>query len=229
MDSVTINVIARPLDTKVNEFELDMFKKIVDFHNKKNETRFKLNVIFEPDFNKIRPEMLSGKYDLDSICSIASFTISNIPKFEYSYPYLPVRDSFISLKNFEPSAAKLKSAYNDNPFNKAVIDAFEDKDKYEFIPYNGEAATYDALRNGEVDVCMGDSYIAFFEDDLKVYRYISKKSKFLGIIFPRGSALKNELNNTIKYFMKSSTYYAMLREYLGRDITRYVEKTMKGY
>lgn len=226
-DSVEVNLIFRPLDSKLRVFEMELFKKIISFYNLKNEQKLKLVTHKEPDFNRIRPLMLSDKFKNKHVSSISSFTISNIPNFDYSSAYLPVRNAFISLNDYNYKNDKIRCGYNNNPYTVNVINSLDEKNQFEFIPYSSSNDLYVELKKGNIECYFFDSYVTFFNQEIKVIKYTSEETSYLGIIFKKNSELKKMLNPTIKYFVTSTLYYSMLRKYLGRDISTYVEKMLK--
>ena len=226
-DSVEVNLIYRPLDSQLRIFEMELFKKVISFYNLKNEKKIKLIIHIEPDFNKIRPLMLSDTFKNKHVSSISSFTISDIPNFEYSAAYLPVKDAFISLRNYKYKNDFIRCGYNNNSYTFSVINSIKDKNRFKYVPFSSSSKLLKELKKGTIECYFFDSYVTFFNPEIKILKYASDETSYLGIIFRKNSELKKMLNPTIKYFVTSSLYYSMLRKYLGNDISKYVEKMLK--
>ena len=227
-ENIEVDVYVRKTKTKIEDFEGKLLKKIVDLHNKKNKIKISINVIQKP-FNDIRPFMLKEKNSGRHMFSIAAYTISNLADFEYSAPYFPVRDSFISLKTHKKSGSSLESCgHIGNKYNLAVINKIPDIKQYKLIPYNDYNKLYQDLLDGKINLMFWDSYEVFFNNTLKIDRYISKKTRYLGIIFVKDSKIKKILDPTIKYYLRSPNYNKLLKQELGKDVSKYISKTLKG-
>jgi hypothetical protein len=226
-DTLKVDVFVREVDNYVNEFEEILLNNILKVHNSKNDIKVKVNIIKKP-FNDIRPYMLKHKNDIKYMFSIAAYTISDLPDFEYSAAYLPVRDSFIGLKHYsEPVNRRINLGYIDNKYNLAVLNTVQDKNKYKFIPYTGYNEIRRAYEKGAIDLYFADSYKTYFNPEIKIEKYISK-TKFLGIIFLKNSKIKEILDPTINYYLRSPGYHKLLKKILGDGVSEYISKTLKG-
>ena len=83
----------------------------------------------------------------------------------------------------------------------------------------------DLIREGEIDAYIGDSNIPWFSKNRKKLYYIKEAPvTHYGIMYPKGSGLRNKLDPYVQYFLKSPSYYKLVRKYLVKDANLYFRK-----
>ena len=220
-NSQNVDIYLRPLKFNIRIFEKKLIDKLLSTYNENNKVQLKANYIVIDDFNKIRPALYSKSANKKYVCAISGFTITKIKKFEYSHPYFPFQEVFISKSNFKASNSVIKCGFFDNPFSRRRILQFSSRFKYKFIKYTNENLLRTDLDNNKnIDIRFADSYEVYFGKGLKVYQNIDPNYEFLGIIFPKNSTLKKILNPVLKKFIKSNDYEAMLTEHLGHKYAK---------
>jgi hypothetical protein len=221
-DIQKVDIIIRPFIDKMRVFEKNIIDTIIKIHNQRNKFQLKTNYIIEENYNKIRPMLYSDQVNRNYSCGISGFTISKIKGFEFSHPYMPIQEVFISRIDFNGTDSILRCGFSNNPFSKRRILQISSDFKYAFIPYDEKSELYKALNTGEIDIRLADSHDAFFDPLLKIYENIDSNYEYLGIIFPKNSMLKKMLSPILKDFIHTKEYRMMVIQFLGEDFSRNV-------
>ena len=227
----TIIVYTIPSKFKINAFEKDLFKEIIKLHNYKTEKHYSVRFVDLNDYSDLFTEISkSDKNDL--VCAVRSITITDErkKKYEFSHPYLPIKQVLITKKNSTLNKRTWRNkkhtiaAIENTVHYKAAI-LLSEKYGFKFRATKEILTTYDELLQGKYDFFIGDisecwnnNYVIFLDD------FENAELSNFGIMYPKNSQLRKELDPFLSYFLKSPRIYSLLKKHLGDGVVKYFKE-----
>jgi len=236
----TVEVYHPKILDPVYHFQSELLEHLITLYNRKHTRQFVVKQTEIATIEEINYTLKQLKNKKKLVTGVYGATImkdsywSNY--FEFSIPFLPVRNAVVSRNDSTLTISKDKPfslAYMKNPktnshFYVNLANQLE-QEGYTFssIYYETYELLIPALRQKTVDFIIADSIEGWMNKDLKVVVNIDKTPQFIGFIYQKGTVLKEELDSVIAYFTKSTTFYLLLKKYFGPEFRDYYIEAMK--
>ena len=225
----TITVYTQiPIDKGLSYEFMSLLEKT---YNRKHQDKIELKFQGLKNF-KAAFDLLEDNRENDYICYInnVTITIERKKKFDFSYPYFPVRPAAITAKD---SPLNISNIYDKKYKVGAIKSTINFKYAEEIVKKTNQKfvsiAEYDNLnlifKRGDIDFYIGDAISPWLRDDIKllhIYKEIGEGG--YGILYPKGSKLKKRFDNTIKYLLSSSIYFSTVKKAIPRIDFRYFRR-----
>lgn len=213
---------------KVYRFESELFNKLIQLYNSKHKNKFYIKYQYAKDFNNLIKSLKTQTYS----CAYGQITIGFLKKVEYSKPYFPVRNSLIRNKshllNFNGEKKNLVGLINHKYYKnlyRKLLKNYQVRDT--IINENNYEDLLKLLKKGFIDCYIGDSIDAWIRDDIEIVIHIDDEVNYLGLLYPKNSELKEKLDDTISYYIKTNSFYSLLKKYFGNEFANYYRHTFE--
>lgn len=229
----TINVIIRNESNALSLFERAFIAEIIKKYHAKSQNHYEIKytklMYFKDIFKLI--DLADNK---DRILGINAVNITDErkKKYDFSSPYLPIKKSLISdyYSQIDPeklNEKEFKIGYLEKSVHEAAAIRLSKHYKLQLVSFKDTSTKLKALHENLIDLYVGDRIEAWVYENLKVLTDIEDEQiDYFGILYPKNSSLKKELDPIIQYFRKSSSFYLMVKKHLGEDAVTYF-KTIK--
>jgi hypothetical protein len=220
-----ITIYHKPTNDVMAKFENDFMETILNLYNKKNTNdKIEFNHI-KVDTYKVLFDKMKDKKRHD-ICSISSITITMDRMKDYDFSIRYLKDNHVVIRNTKFEKVDIKEAKVGYLKNSLYEDSFLFiKNKYPNIigiEYDKTKDVIKALETNLIDYQFASGIIAFIRPNREIVEELPlNRSRGYGIIYPKGSALKEKLDPTIKYFLTSPKYFALIAKHFGEELLSY--------
>ena len=220
-----ILVIFNGNNSKMTKFEISLISNLLFEYSKSSGERIKLKYKGVKKFNNTFQIINSGHRDKTLAVNTISITKDRQKKFDFSIPYVKNSYSYLSTKEFNYSeGSPLRVGYVKNTLYESLIKKQSDKSVVEKKAYNNVRDCIKDMKSQKIDVIFTD-YIDAWAYDLKFIKAVSKEAndKF-GIMFPKGSKLKKDLDLIFAKFSKTDKFYKLIEQNLGAKAVKYFKE-----
>ena len=221
------------IDSTVQDFDRDLIGYILDLYQKHTEDE-KIFKFYNPKtFNESFTKLDDPKIKHNSL-SINELTITKkrLEKYDFSYPYFPISQAIITYKTSKIDSLSLddldgfRLAVPKSTLHEELSIQLRDQYNVKRVLVNEMQRYSDLYVQGKIDGFMSDAIVAW--KNRKKYKVLMYLDEFsvdnFGILFPKGSRLKQELDPIIKYFVRSKTFYALIEKHFGVETLVYFKK-----
>ena len=217
-----------PLENSMNHGILSLVK---NRYNKENND--KIHFVFK-DLNHFERafKLFDEAKGNDSILYMNGVTITEErkKKFDFSIPYFPIRPAAMVTKDmditeiniFDP---KLRIAARSNTSNMKHAERISKRTGQKLIKISSTDSLERYYKNNLIDVYITDAVAAWTEKNLKlVHIYKEIEANGYGMLYPKGSRLKERLDKTLKKVISSPDYYKLIKKLIPKINYRYFER-----
>lgn len=224
-------------ESTLYQFNSLLISNIVDMSNKRNRTNYIIKMKYVESYEKLFQEIEKSENLSLGIDGI-TITSERQKKFDFSIPYMPVKEIIISHKKFGFNSAdwkknSMKIAVVENTIHEVHTTVFKKKYNINLVLYSTHNSVVEALDKGTVQFYIGDvSEIWLSEEFEFISDFPEAKLSYYGILYKKGSPLKKIFDSTMKYFLRSPKYIRIIQKYFGADVAEYyreVEENKRGY
>jgi ABC-type amino acid transport substrate-binding protein len=227
-DSVSI-IISNGV-SKLTAFEAEFMTQVITLYNAKNEDKLNIKFVRMSNYGEIFKRIREAS-KTDLICAIRAITITEERKniYDFSYPYMPIKQVLISLKKNYDIFKDWKNPKHVIYANRLTMhweNALELSKKYNLIFYKPKSTKDESMtryvRSGDIDFYVGDMSDIFAIKDLTMLsNFDGALLSHYGVLYPKNSVLKTKLDRYIKYFAKSPLFYKVIVKHFGTDFASY--------
>jgi hypothetical protein len=236
LSSQTITIYTDNQVNRVAQFEKEIVTHLFNLRDKKNKSKTDLKFVELKSFSEAFSYMDKNQYSDLKHTSFAinkiSYTTERNVKYDFSTPYMLNYYSVMTLQE-STKLHGLKDFNKNYTYGAVSATIFADKlmdlagsKGIRHKLYSSVSQANMALQTGEVDIIVTD-YVDSWEFGLKSLFFYEKTTDRLCILLPKGSKLKSELDQLIKYYIKSQQFYKLVKDYFGTDAVRFFKSSTK--
>ena len=220
--SDTVIVQTRDSESAFSAFEKDLVEDVFRLYELKHEK--KITLIWK----YMEFKSLFEFKDVRTI-SINAITITDErkKKYNFSFPYFPIKQAILTNEKkgyFNWKDVGTRICIEENSIHLKT--AIKLKQKYNLVPATITGGTYSTqIRDNKFDICVSDitttwdesnDLIVLDSDDplLEISNY--------GILYPKNSVIQQELDRILSYYLKSPSYYSIIRKHFGSLAVKYI-------
>ena len=220
-------------DTEYN-FSREFIKTVVNLHNARSNEKIILKYKEIKSFERIFKDF---KINSDTILSIFGITITDKRKkmYDFSYPYFTIGQSLQTISESSIDTSNWKDRVKTVIVEKKtayekVAEDFAKKYSLKLKKVKLGTPILDFLKQENSEFAyIGDSNVPWYSKDKKNLFYIKEAPvSHYGILYPKGSSLKKRLDPVIKYFVRSTSFHKLARNYLSDNVQEYF-KSLKVF
>jgi ABC-type amino acid transport substrate-binding protein len=227
--SQTVSIVIPPNDNNLTSFEKKLVIEIFNFINKTNNKNYVLEFKKYEHFSDIFDLLLKNK----NYIAIDKISISEERKkqYEFSLPYIITNSRVIMAKRKKTDLLLeegYKAKYTYGCGRNTVFETeLEDAHKlvgFKYRSYENDLDIYNALMKDEIDYFVSD-YIDSWVYDLAVaFELKTTEEDRIAIMFAKDSDLKDPVNKVLKYLLRSSTFYKLVKSEFGDDALAFFKR-----
>jgi ABC-type amino acid transport substrate-binding protein len=214
------------------KLEKKLLLNIVKLHNTTASEKIKIEFenlnVFGDLFNKINAVK---KKNNALACYQITITEERKKKYEFSSKYLPIKESIYTRAdntNLDYKIKGSKISYQPNSTNEKPFKELSESYNIIGVPKGTPTAKIKALLSKEVDFVIGDNIDVWGNNKLKIVDDFKVQAGFgFGIMYPKGSTLRDKLEPSLTKYLKSQSYFNFLYKNYGKDVAKYYRKNMK--
>jgi hypothetical protein len=202
---------------------MEEIKKLHNIRHKKNPISFKF--IEQSDYKKIFNQIDNAK-PMNKICGISSLTITEdrLIKYDFSYRYLKINQAIIKHKRHDAQDFNTaKFAYLENSIHEEAFYLLK-KQYHQIIgiPYKSSKEIKDDMDKKKFNYQIADGIVAFINENREIATELSFfQTEGYGIIYPKNTILKEQLDPAIKHFVSTKRYFDLIKEHFGEKAFEY--------
>ena len=219
-------------DTSViKSIETQLIKDVFKLLEKKSKQKVILKIKYHHSFTDLLSYMKTIPQDrIDFELCLNSITITELRKLDYDFsiPYIPIKDVIIHKKgNSKNSLKDSKIGFVNGTIHEIAINHLKKYNSFKAIPLKSIAKSELAILNNKIDFYIGDNINVWNNTDLEIYKELLKQSgSGCGILFAKGSKLREKLNPLLQYYIKSAKFKHLIKKTYGKDISNYFIKSL---
>ena len=215
------------LTYSVNELEEEIFKNIVALYNLKSKKQLSYT-IHKESFTDILKRMETQSGDSTLIMSGITVTKEREKRYDFSIPYLPIEIVLFSKKGTRiTDFSELNVGYIEGSVEEKLAKDLKKKYNCSLFPYPDFLEKHNSLKANKTNVMIADNIALFVDHSIKIIHSL-KSTKGWGIVYPKGSELKEMFDPIIRYYIKSAKFYELLYNEHGKAIADYFIKYVKN-
>ena len=212
-------IYVKMYDSNFNPFEKEFIRNVLNLYKLKQKKSFQIKFIQLNSFDDL------FKFDPEKkMLSISAITITKkrLKGYDFSIGYFPIKQAVLTTaahKNLDWGKKGVILGFIKDDFHSQTV--LELKKNYPIITKEIDLSSHAAslIGSGKIDVFISDISSAWTEhsnlivlDSTNPYLHVSN----YGILYPKGSDLKIELDKIINYYIRSSSYYSLIRRHFGK-------------
>ena len=173
----------------------------------------------------------------DNHLAISSITITDArsKKFQFSNPYVPVREVLICKKNgkYQSAVTDLTSlvdrkiGYLEGTIQESSMLSLKKDISFKEFGYLTQQEKNRALLNNEIDFYIADNVNVWSNSQLKIFLELPEQlGNGYGILFHKKSSLKKIIDPILMYYMKSAKFRKLTTDKFGKEVSDYFVKKL---
>ena len=226
--NVNDTIKVHTVKSKTNIYSKEIVNIIVNRTNAKLKTDYKLKFIEVDEFSELFTVM--KKTDNFS-CAVSAITITKerSKKFDFSYPYFPIKEAILTSRNkkFKPDDWKrtgTKIALVKGSIGESHISTFKEKYKLKtvLVDYKRYQNLQYEIETGKIDFFVSDIVESWTNKNIQfVSDFKEAKLSYYGFMYPKDSKLKKIFDPAIISFIRTPSYLRLLKKNYGQKIVDY--------
>ena len=227
-----INVFHSDVETLIGKIERRLIYEIIDLHNKKELIKYKIVYKEIPTFSQLISIIYSKKAkDKERFIAIGQITVNNDrkKKYDFSIPYVPTKEVIITTKN-NSSGLSINSrvGFLLNTIQAKSIQKLSKKIRIKQFAYNEYGKMFEAILQNDIDFCLGDNIDVWNHERLKISKELDEQQgEGFALLYLKNSELKDELDQYISYYLKSTKFKFLIEKLYGKSIRDYFIKNLQ--
>jgi len=218
-------------DRLLMELEETIIRNVIRIHNINEADTLNYTFVNHETFEELFTDWDLFTPDAEHLTvNSISITKDRERLFDFSSPYLPVKQVLIAVKSTFPftTVEGKRIGFVRSSTQEAIL---------EFLPQSCIFKSYDTFRqleegllNLEIDLMMGDNVGVWSNGHTYIYKELDKTfSSSYGIMYKKGSLLRDRLDKYLRYYLKSKGFRRLVKNYFGKDISDYMIKQLRSY
>jgi len=213
-------------DSVTTQFEKTFFNEVIKLYNKKYDDTLNVTYTRIENFR----DLFANVTDEHKI-SISSITITEKrkEKYDFSYPYLPIRYAIFALKKSQIENWKTNTytigyikGTTDESFAKQLIG----ESKLVGVSFDKHSEKIKALHDGKIDLIASEILTNFVDPKLEILSDFIREDISYGILFKKNSELRKRMDRIIQYYVRTPLYYKLLKQTFGPEVAKILHRQL---
>lgn len=226
-----ITVFVDTDSTIVDVIEQNIIYQVIRIFNKKNTLQLSYHykqVPFANIFKQLQEKNSSNFLSLSTI----TITKERQKKFLFSSVYIPSNTVIFTLKknkdNIPWNTKGTRIAYQKNTIHDEIIRDMKTKYGIKPVPLSNYTNIVNSIKSGKLNFAIADNTEIWNENGLHIIEKTeTQNGNGIGIMYPKNSLLRDQLEPYIDYYVHSKTFYRFLRETYGSEISLYFRNNLR--
>lgn len=212
-----IKVVFNGNKTKLAKFEVKYIRDLLAVYEK--EFNKEVNILYSgiKDFNNNFKILDASRKDNTVVINNITITEDRQKKYDFSIPYIYNKYALLSRKDYFDAFNSQKTriaVVKGSQVESFVADLMKEME-CSLSTFSGISAAVDALQAKQIDIIV-DDYITSWVYDLRVVRVFKPQlSNEFGLMFNKGSRLKQELDHVIRKYQKTIKFRQLIKQHFG--------------
>ncbi|MCB0279137.1 MAG: transporter substrate-binding domain-containing protein [Calditrichaeota bacterium] len=212
-----IQVIFNSENTKLVRFELDLIKDLIDEYGKMKNTNFKIKYKGVKTFKSGFTMLLDSDKDATLVINGISITDERLKTYDFSEPYMINKYSLMSRKDFDfkNDGKTMKVAYQAGSIYEGMMNKIKQIFPCKGVALANTSECVEKLQDRKVDMIFGD-FVDSWIFGINVVQHVDEsKIDRYGIMYKKGSTLKQDLDKVFDQYKTSAKYKTLLKKHFG--------------
>ena len=215
-----ILIIFNGNNTKMTKFEVLFVQSLIKDYEKRVQKKVKIRFKGIKNFGSMFKLIDQGERDYTLAINTISITEDRLKKYDFSEAYIQNSYAFLGKRYVSGKMNNQRISYVRNTIYEQL--AFEFKDKVKSIKaYNKMQDCIKDLSLGKVDLVLTDYTDGWIYNLNFVKSYKTQIKDRFGIIYPKGSKLKEQIDISFKSVYKSAEFYNLVKKSFGKKAVPY--------
>lgn len=196
-------------------------------YNKNNTNKLFFKMKYVNSFLELFNELKNSPKHTTMVMSSISITKERLEKYDFSSPYIETKECLLTYHmNIDTEWRKpgKRIGYVKNTIEEVRAKLLKNNYSIEIVPFASFAERNEGIKTSEIDYYIGESAHYWNDPHIKVVHTFEKRLGMgLGIMYLKGSELKNKLEKYIKYYSHSRGFFSTMQRTFGKSYGSYFE------
>jgi len=227
----TVHVIVSDNDNVMGKIEENILKNIFRLHNKSSSSKLIYKLVKYPTYgasmNVFKTKSYKNKHRIFTINQV-TITKEREKFYDFSTPYAPVKEVILAQKKvpFKPNAST-RIGFLKFAVHAVSIKKLRKIKSFTPVPFETNKHMEQALIDKKVDFIYSENVSVW---NSKVFRIVYtpayQNGTGYGIMYPKGSSLKDVLDKYLIYYMKSAKFKQLVTRLYDKSVSEYFAKQL---
>lgn len=193
-------------------------------YNVNNPDKIKFSVIRLNNFPDLFKQIY--KFPKNTVMAMSSISITREreKRFDFSVPYIETKESILTFHRLEGNwyDEGKKIGFVINTIEEIRANILRNKYPIQLVPFKSFQERNEGVKTQKVDYYIGESAHYWNDSGVRIiHTFENRIGLGLGIMYQKGSDLKQKLDKYIAYYRSSKGFYTTMRKMFGKDYAQY--------